>query len=123
MRYQASYSSLYRSLWGVSLVLVAAVAFAHHGWDGYDSSKTLKLTGRIEAPAYENPHATTKLKTEDATWLVVLAPPSRMMSRGLEREMLVEGATATLEGYAHRTNKGELRAERITIDGKTVELR
>jgi hypothetical protein len=113
----------YRAISGVSLALVAATVFAHHGWDGYDASKTLKLTGRIEAPAYENPHATTTLKTEDATWHVVLAPPSRMMSRGLAREMLVEGATATIEGYPHRATKGELRAERITIGGKTVELR
>jgi hypothetical protein len=119
MRYRARY----RILSGFFLVLVAAIAFAHHGWDGYDASKTLKLTGLIEAPAYENPHATTQLKTADATWRVVLAPPSRMMSRGLEREMLVEGATATVEGYPHRTNQGELRAERITIGGKTVELR
>jgi len=26
-------------------------------------------------------------------------------------------------GYPHRTNPEEMRAERITIDGKTVELR
>ena len=113
----------YRALSGASLALVAVAAFAHHGWDGYDASKTLKLTGSIEAPAYENPHATTTLKTADATWHVVLAPPSRMMSRGLTREMLTAGASATVEGYAHRTTKGELRAERITIDGKTIELR
>jgi len=113
----------YRALSGACLVLIAATVFAHHGWDGYDAGKTLKLTGLIEAPAYENPHATTTLKSDDATWHVVLAPPSRMMNRGLTKEMLVAGATATVEGYAHRTMKGELRAERITIGGKTVELR
>jgi Family of unknown function (DUF6152) len=113
----------YRTLSAASLGLIAVTAFAHHGWDGYDASKTLKLTGQLQSPAYENPHATTTLKTEDATWQVVLAPPSRMMTRGLTREMLVEGASATVEGYSHRTNKGELRAERITINGKTVELR
>jgi Family of unknown function (DUF6152) len=113
----------YRAIVGATLAFVAAAAFAHHGWDGYDATKTLKLTGQLEAPAYENPHATTTLKTADATWSVVLAPPSRMMSRGLTREMLTAGATATVEGYPHRSNEGELRAERITIDGKTVELR
>jgi Family of unknown function (DUF6152) len=113
----------YRAIVGATLALVAAAAFAHHGWDGYDATKTLKLTGQLEAPAYENPHATTTLKTADATWNVVLAPPSRMMSRGLTREMLTAGATATVEGYPHRSNEGELRAERITINGKTVELR
>ena len=76
-----------------------------------------------EREQVRSPHATTTLKTDDATWQVVLAPPSRMMSRGLTREMLTAGETATVEGYPHRTNKGELRAERITIGGKTVELR
>lgn len=113
----------YRAMSGASLLLVAAGVFAHHGWDGYDAGKTLKLSGTLEAPSYGNPHAMTTLKADGATWQVVLAPPSRMMSRGLTKEMLVAGATATVEGYQHRDNKTELRAERITIDGKTVELR
>ena len=31
--------------------------------------------------------------------------------------------TATVVGYPNRTNPQEMRAERITIEGKTVELR
>jgi hypothetical protein len=104
-------------------LLVGASAFAHHGWDGYDSSKVLKLEGRIESAGYENPHGTATLKTSTESWHVVLAPPSRMMNRGLTREMLATGTTAIVEGYPHRKNAGELRAERITIAGKTVELR
>ena len=106
-----------------AVVFVAASALAHHGWDGYDASKVLKLEGRIESAGYENPHGTATLKTDSGTWLVVLAPPSRMTNRGLTREMLAAGTSATVEGYPHRKNSGELRAERITIDGKTVELR
>ena len=33
------------------------------------------------------------------------------------------GAIATVVGYVHRNDPNELRAERITIDGRTVELR
>lgn len=104
-------------------LLVGGTALAHHGWDGYDSSKVLKLEGRIEAAGYENPHGSATLKTENETWHVVLAPPSRMTSRGLTREMLSPGTTAVVEGYPHRKNAGEMRAERITIAGKTIELR
>jgi hypothetical protein len=46
-----------------------------------------------------------------------------MTSRGLSKKMLEPGTQASVEGYPHRTEKDELRAERITIDGKTVELR
>ena len=57
------------------------------------------------------------------TWLAVLAPPSRMKSRGLSEEMLKVGTTATVVGYPHRENPDEVRAERITVAGKTIELR
>jgi len=56
-------------------------------------------------------------------WLVVLAPPTRMESRGLPASKLQVGAKATVVGYPHRSNAEEMRAERIMIDGATVELR
>ncbi len=106
-----------------AVLFLAASAYAHHGWDGYDSNKVLTLEGRIESAGYENPHGTATLRTDTRTWEIVLAPPARMTNRGLTREMLAVGATAKVEGYPHRDNAGELRAERITINGKTVELR
>ena len=48
---------------------------------------------------------------------------SRMENRGLPREQLKPGTRATVVGYPHRTDADELRAERITIAGKTTELR
>ncbi|WP_339498955.1 DUF6152 family protein [Pseudomonas silesiensis] len=108
---------------GLSLLLTATAAFAHHGWSEYDSSKSLTLNGTIEESGYSHPHGFVRLKTADKTWTVVLAPPSRMENRGLSREMLSVGNTATVVGYQNRTNPEELRAERITIGTKTTELR
>lgn len=105
------------------LLMGSAGAQAHHGWGGYDSSKPLNLTGVIREATYEHPHGALKLAVEDTVWDVVLAPPSRMQVRGLSRAMLAAGTRATVMGYPHRTIKDELRAERITIDGKTIELR
>jgi hypothetical protein len=98
-------------------------AYAHHGWGGYDNSKTLTLTGVIRESAYEHPHGTIKLAVEDKTWDVVLAPPSRMEIRGLARTMLAVGTRVTVVGYPHQNDPSEMRAERITINGKTTELR
>jgi len=64
-----------------------------------------------------------KLKTADKTWVAVLAPPFRMESRGLKPDAIKVGAKATVVGYPSRSKGEEMRAERITIDGKTVELR
>lgn len=106
-----------------ALVAVPLVAFAHHGWSEYDQTQLLKLTGTIEDSGYEHPHGHIKLKTPAKTWIAVLAPPSRMDSRGLTKESLKVGTIATVEGYASRLNKEEMRAERIIVAGKTVELR
>lgn len=105
-------------------LLAAGGALAHHGWSGYDSDRAMTLTGTIREAGYENPHGYVKLETEEGkTWHVVLAPPARMRNRGLPREALAPGAEATVEGYPHRTEPDELRAERITLDERTVELR
>ena len=112
-----------RWLGALAALGISGGALAHHGWSSYDSAKVMTLTGTIRESGYENPHGTASLQTDSKTWHVVLAPPSRMTNRGLTREMLVDGATATVEGYPHRKNEGEMRAERITISGKTVELR
>lgn len=106
-----------------ALLALPLAAPAHHGWSEYDSSKLLRLTGKIVESGYEHPHGHVRLETPGKTWTVVLAPPSRMERRGLEKGMLKPGASATVEGYANRDKPEELRAERILIDGKTIELR
>lgn len=105
------------------LTVSAAPAAAHHGWSSYDSTKELTLTGTIKESGYEHPHGHVRLAVPGKVWLVVLAPPSRMTNRGLPASKLAVGATATVVGYPHRTSEDEVRAERITIDGATVELR
>ena len=107
----------------VFLALFAVSAGAHHGWSEYDSTKTLRLTGKILESGYEHPHGFLKLDTPGKTWMVVLAPPSRMEFRGLAKPLLAPGGTATVEGYANRSKPEEMRAERISVGGKTVELR
>jgi hypothetical protein len=109
---------------GLLLVaLAAAPVAAHHGWSSYDSTRELTLSGVIKEAGYEHPHGHVRLEVPGKVWFVVLAPPSRMERRGLPAPMLKAGAAATVVGYPHRSVADELRAERITIDGKTVELR
>jgi hypothetical protein len=92
----------------LAALFAAATAFAHHGWSEYDADKPLTLTGTIAASGYTQPHGHVELKTADKTWHVVLAPPSRMESRGLPKDMLAAaGINAALfhmgvyRGVAH----------------------
>ena len=101
----------------------AAAAWAHHGWSEYDGTRLLKLSGTIVESGYEHPHGYIRLATPGKTWLCVLAPPSRMEVRGLSKDALKPGASVSVEGYANRGKPEEMRAERISAGGKTVELR
>ena len=112
-----------RVLLAAAILTLASPAFSHHGWSGYDLSQVLTLAGEIVASGYEHPHGYVRLETSGKTWVVVLAPPTRMENRGLPKEALKPGNAATVVGYPNRTKREELRAERITIQGKTVELR
>ena len=93
-------------------------------WSSYDAGTVLTIEAPILTAKYQNPHGEIEM-TDSAgkRWQIVLAPPSRMESRGLPREQLTVGARATVVGYPSRTQPAEIRAERITIAGKTVELR
>jgi len=107
----------------IFIALVPAIALAHHGWSEYDSSKALKVSGKILESGYEHPHGHVRLETPGKVWQVVLAPPSRMEFRGLSKELIQPGRTVEVEGYVNRSKPEEMRAERITAGGKTVELR
>jgi Family of unknown function (DUF6152) len=106
-----------------ALLATAGPVFAHHGWSGYDSSKALEFKGTIVESGYEHPHGFVRLKSSEKIWLVVLAPPSRMERRQLPKKNLAAGTEAIVVGYPSRTDPQEMRAERITINGHTTELR
>jgi hypothetical protein len=109
--------------WFLLAAFAATTASAHHGWSEYDARKPLQLSGTIQETGYVQPHGWVRLKSGGKTWTVVLAPPGRMESRGLSKDMLNVGATASVYGYPHRSKADEMRAERITIGNKTTELR
>lgn len=98
-------------------------ATAHHGWSNYDEKNERTLQGAITSSSYENPHGTLDMTQDGKTWHVILTPPSRMESRGLTPEMLKKGALVSVVGYPHKERKSELRAERIILDRKVIELR
>jgi hypothetical protein len=104
-------------------VFVAGAAAAHHGWGSYDDKKLIKVEGPVLALKYQNPHADIVMNRDGKKWDIVLAPLSRMETRGLKREDIEVGKVVTIEGYARKDGTPEIRAERIIANGKTVELR
>lgn len=115
---------LKRTLLALFLVTVTALPLAaHHGWGSYDAANPVTVEGKITASKYENPHVTLTVEAKDKTWTVTLAPTSRMVNRGALVELVAVGKTISAFGYPSRREKDEMRAERITVDGKTIEMR
>lgn len=107
----------------IVLMLGAGPALAHHGWGSYDSSTVLTIEAPILEASYQYPHCGLVLEHDGAQWEIVLAPPSRMDRRGIPEGELVPGLVVTVEGYPSTVHPHEMRAERITVNGRTVELR
>lgn len=111
---------------GVAALLLAAwpaLLLAHHGWGSYDAKNPVTVTGKILTSVYENPHATMTVQAPDKVWTVTLAPTSRMRNRGAIPELIKVGNEITAFGYPSTVEKDEMRAERITANGKTIEMR
>lgn len=112
----------FASVLAISLAL-PALAFAHHGWSSYNEKQTLKITAPLKEVTWGNPHGMAKVAYKGKDWVVVLAPTTRMESRGLTQAMLAPAKTVTIEGYARIDGTPEMRIERVIAEGKTVELR
>ena len=106
-----------------AVLAIPAGAAAHHGSTSYDEKKVIKIRTSLSDVKWGNPHGSANVRYKKVTWHVVLAPVSRMEARGLTQEMIGPKKQVVLEGYPRRDGTREMRIERVTAAGKTVELR
>lgn len=111
------------ALIALGVAVVPGPAMSHHGWSEYAQDRVMKVSGEIIESSYEHPHGSLRVRIDGKVWTAVLAPLGRMENRGLTREMIRPGAVVGLEAYPHRRQADEMRVERITAAGKTIELR
>jgi hypothetical protein len=107
----------------ILMTLAAGTAAAHHGWGSYDADHPITVSGPIAEVSFQQPHVQVRVDASGKVWAVVLAPISRMQSRGATEEEVQVGRSISAYGYPSRTEANEMRAERITIDGRTYEMR
>jgi Family of unknown function (DUF6152) len=48
----------------LAAALAPGAAIAHHGWGGYDTSKSFTVTGKILKSTYENPHCEIEMEVD-----------------------------------------------------------
>lgn len=102
---------------------LAIPAAAHHGWGSYDAANPVTIEGEIKDLTMQNPHGEMHLPHKGGSWLVTLAPLSRMNARGATANVLQPGLRVIAYGYPKRDGKPEIRAEWIEVGGQRFQLR
>jgi hypothetical protein len=107
----------------LAALLSSGPALAHHGWSGYHTEE-FELTGTVETPVgLNNPHGTMRIRAEGQVWNIVLSPPARTKSAGLEQNTIPMGTKVTVQGHRHRDPKTlEIKTERVIVDGKVYNV-
>jgi hypothetical protein len=113
---------------GLALMVTAAPALAHHGFDTeYDAKKKVKLTGVVTQVAWTNPHMRVYIDVTGpdgkvTNWNLELTSPNRIRREGWGPNDLVPGDKVVFEGYGGKVveNRGSLLS--IRKDGETTML-
>ena len=104
------------------LGLMSQVVSAHHGW-GWATDEEFEISGKIVEVRLGNPNGEVTIDAKGEQWMVEVGQPWRNQKAGLTDDMFSIGRTITVHG--HRSAKRDerlVKAERVTIDGKSYNL-
>ena len=107
--------------------LTPVVAQAHHSFAVFfDATKDVKISGKVTAFRFTNPHGTIVLDVTDAQgrvreWRAETNAPVVLTRRGWTRSILKPGDEIVIEGWPSRDGKPYIRLRRATFkDGRLV---
>jgi hypothetical protein len=104
----------------VGLLLSVAGASAHHSYGAtYDTSKEVKLEGKLVQFVYRNPHSFVHVEAPDADgamqrWSVEWAGTAQLDNQGIKRESLKVGDGVVIVARPSRVT-GEYRALMVSL--------
>jgi hypothetical protein len=112
---------------GAAALGFTAGAQAHHSFAVFfDSSKDVKVTGKVTAFRFTNPHGTIVLDVTDAQgqvreWRAETNAPVVLQRRGWTRTTVKPGDVITIEGWPSRDGKPYLRLRRaVDENGRLI---
>jgi len=108
-----------------ALFLFPALAFAHHGFEMFESSKTVVLKGTIKDWQWTNPHSWIQLNVERdgvvTEWSLEGISISQLGRQGWKRDMLKVGDVVSVSIHPLRNGKpGGQWIQVFDADGKVV---
>jgi hypothetical protein len=110
-----------------ALLLVASQAWAHHAFQAeFDSTKPVKLTGKVTDMEWINPHSWIHLDVTNpdgtvTSWMVECGSPNIMLRRGFTKRSLEKGTVLTIQGYQAKNGTNRANGSSVTFqDGKKL---
>jgi hypothetical protein len=114
-------------LMGIAVACAAPAAHAHHSFAVYfDPAKEVKVTGKVKAFRFTNPHGMIALSVTDGNgkvteWRAETNAPVVLVRRGWTRDIIKPGETITIEGWGSRDGKPYMRLRRaLDASGKLI---
>jgi hypothetical protein len=111
----------------VLLVMACSPAQAHHSFAAFfEGSQTVKLTGKVTAFRFTNPHGIIAFDVAGPDgkvkqWAAETNSPAVLMRRGWTRMSVKPGDTITVEGWPSRDGKPYLRLRQaLDANGKPI---
>ena len=110
------------------LILTAnAPMIAHHAFSAeFDSTKPVRIRGKITRMEWINPHAWMHLDVtqDDGTvesWMIEAGPPGALVRRGWNRDSVVAGTEVLVEGYRALDGSNRANGRDVTFpDGRRL---
>ncbi|HEY7186264.1 MAG TPA: DUF6152 family protein [Vicinamibacterales bacterium] len=104
----------------LACVFAGTAAYAHHSYGAtYDTSREIKLEGKILQFSYRNPHSFVTVQAPDQEgvqqrWAVEWSGTAQLATAGVTRESLKVGDQVVVVGRPSRV-PGEFRALMVTL--------
>ena len=111
----------------LSLILVSAATFAHHGTAAYDTTKTITVKGKVVKFSFINPHcqvyfSVTNEKGEAEQWQAELTSPNHLIRTGWSKETLKTGDDVTITGYRTKDGSNSIWISKIILKDEELKL-
>ena len=106
----------------LALLIAATPIAAHHSFSAeYDSTKPIKLTGKVTKVDWQNPHVFFYIDAKDektgqiVNWSVELGSPNGLMRLGWTRKSMEINSNVTVDGTLARDGSKLLNARSVVL--------